>query len=102
MASPRSYKNVYTILEKVKKGENTLSSIVKAVRSRDAENYLSDDYEVDFEESGSGGFGWSDIEVAPNDLVKMDSKSGSYIFERDGVTVILNRIKPKTFSFDAF
>jgi hypothetical protein len=47
-------------------------------------------------------YGWLEIELNAGDLVKMDSKSGRFIFEKDGVTVILNRIREKSFSFDAF
>lgn len=47
-------------------------------------------------------YGWMEIELNPADLVKLDTKTGRFIFEKDGVTVILNRIRERSFNFDAF
>ena len=53
--------------------------------------------EEDEEESG-----WFDEEFEAGDLVKFDSKSGQFIFEKDGVTLILSKVKERSFNFDAF
>jgi hypothetical protein len=55
------------------------------------------DLEEDEEESG-----WFDMDFEPGDLIKFDSKSGQFIFEKDGVTLILSKIKERSFNFDAF
>ena len=47
-------------------------------------------------------YGWMEVELTASDLVKMDSKSGRFIFEKNGLTVILNRMQTRTFNFDAF
>lgn len=47
-------------------------------------------------------YGWMEIGLNPGDLVKMDSKTGRFIFEKDGVTVILNRVRERSFNFEAF
>ena len=47
-------------------------------------------------------YGWMEIELTANELVKMDTKSGRFIFEKDGLTVIMTRQRQKTFNFDAF
>ena len=47
-------------------------------------------------------YGWMEVELKPADLVKLDTKSGRFIFEKGGVTVILNRIRERSFNFDAF
>jgi hypothetical protein len=46
--------------------------------------------------------GWFDGEFGPGDLVKYDSKSGQFIFEKGGVTLILSKVKERYFNFDAF
>ena len=46
--------------------------------------------------------GWHDAEFGPENLVKFDTKKGLFIYEKDGVTVILTREKAKYFNFDAF
>lgn len=53
-------------------------------------------------ESDEKEYGWMEIELKPSHLVKFDTKSGRFIFEKDGVTVILNRIAERSFNFDAF
>ena len=47
-------------------------------------------------------YGWLEIDLKPADLVKLDTKTGRFIFEKDGVTVILNRVRERSFNFDAF
>lgn len=47
-------------------------------------------------------YGWMEIDLNSGDLLKMDTKAGRFIFEKKGVTVILNRVREKSFSFDAF
>ena len=47
-------------------------------------------------------YGWMEVELSANDLLKMDSKAGRFIFEKNGITVILNRMQTRTFNFDAF
>ena len=46
--------------------------------------------------------GWHDAEFGPENLVKFDTKKGLFIYEKDGVTVILTREKAKYFNFNAF
>jgi hypothetical protein len=47
-------------------------------------------------------YGWVDEEFAAGDLIKFDSKTGKFIFEKNGLTVILSRMKTRTYNFDAF
>ena len=47
-------------------------------------------------------YGWLEVELKPSDLIKLDTKTGRFIFEKDGVTVILNRVRERSFNFDAF
>lgn len=46
--------------------------------------------------------GWGDEEFTTDDLVKFNNKTGQFIFEKDGVTMILVKDTPKYFNFDAF
>ena len=46
--------------------------------------------------------GWNEREFGNDDLVKFNSKSGQFIFEKDGTTVILMKETTKYFNFDAF
>jgi hypothetical protein len=46
--------------------------------------------------------GWGDADFTNDDLVKFNNKTGQFIFEKDGVTMILAKETPKYFSFDAF
>jgi hypothetical protein len=57
---------------------------------------------VNSEEEDEEESGWFDMEFEPGDLIKFDSKSGQFIFEKDGVTLILSKIKERSFNFDAF
>ena len=46
--------------------------------------------------------GWGDEQFTTDDLVKFNNKTGQFIFEKDGVTMILVKDTPKYFNFDAF
>ena len=46
--------------------------------------------------------GWGDEQFTTDDLVKFNNKTGQFIFEKDGVTLILMKETPKYFNFDAF
>jgi hypothetical protein len=46
--------------------------------------------------------GWGEEDFTPADLVKFNNKSGQFIFEKEGVTMILTKERPKYFNFDAF
>jgi hypothetical protein len=46
--------------------------------------------------------GWGEEDFTPTDLVKFNNKTGQFIFEKDGVTMILTKERPKYFNFDAF
>jgi hypothetical protein len=52
------------------------------------------------EENEDGG--WGEEDFAPDNLVKFNNKTGQFIFEKDGVTMILTKERPKYFNFDAF
>ena len=46
--------------------------------------------------------GWGDIDFTQDDLVKFNNKTGQFIFEKNGLTMILVKDTPKHFNFDAF
>ena len=46
--------------------------------------------------------GWGEEDFGQEDLVKFNNKTGQFIFEKDGVTMILTKERPKYFNFDAF
>jgi hypothetical protein len=46
--------------------------------------------------------GWGDEDFTTDDLVKFNNKTGQFIFEKNGVTLILIKETPKYFNFDAF
>jgi hypothetical protein len=46
--------------------------------------------------------GWGEGEFTQADLVKFNNKTGQFIFEKEGVTMILTKERPKYFNFDAF
>jgi hypothetical protein len=46
--------------------------------------------------------GWHDDEFGSAHLIKFDTKKGLFIYENDGMTVILTREKEKYFNFNAF
>jgi hypothetical protein len=46
--------------------------------------------------------GWGEEDFTPTDLVKFNNKTGQFIFEKEGVTMILTKERPKYFNFDAF
>jgi hypothetical protein len=45
---------------------------------------------------------WGDEDFTTEDLVKFNNKTGQFIFEKNGVTLILIKETPKYFNFDAF
>ena len=55
--------------------------------------------DVDEESEDSG---WNEREFGNDDLVKFNSKSGQFIFEKNGTTLILMKETAKYFNFDAF
>ena len=61
-----------------------------------------DELDEDNEPTDKKEYGWMEVELTASDLVKMDSKSGRFIFEKNGLTVILNRVQTRSFNFDAF
>lgn len=46
--------------------------------------------------------GWGDEDFTTDDLVKFNNKTGQFIFEKNGATLILMKETPKYFNFDAF
>ena len=46
--------------------------------------------------------GWGEEDFGQGDLVKFNNKTGQFIFEKEGVTMILTKERPKYFNFDAF
>jgi hypothetical protein len=46
--------------------------------------------------------GWGEKSFTTDDLVKFNDKTSQFIFEKDGVTLILSKEVPKYFNFDAF
>jgi hypothetical protein len=46
--------------------------------------------------------GWGDEDFTNDDLVKFNNKTGQFIFEKNGATLILMKETPKYFNFDAF
>jgi hypothetical protein len=46
--------------------------------------------------------GWGEEDFTQDDLVKFNNKTGQFIFEKQGVTMILTKERPKYFNFDAF
>jgi len=46
--------------------------------------------------------GWHDTDFSADNLVKLDSKAGHFIFEKDGATLILSKQQSRYFNFDAF
>jgi hypothetical protein len=61
-------------------------------------------YEDVADEDGDFGWDWERIRFTPTDLTKIDSQTGKFVFvDKDGVTLVLNKIKEKSFSYyDAF
>ena len=57
---------------------------------------------INVEEEDGEDSGWSDREFGNDDLVKFNSKSGQFIFEKNGTTMILMKQVTSYFNFDAF
>lgn len=53
-------------------------------------------------DEGDEDDGWHEKEFTNDDLVKFNNKTGQFIFEKDGITMILLKESPKYFNFDAF
>lgn len=53
-------------------------------------------------DEGDEDDGWHEREFTNDDLVKFNNKTGQFIFEKDGITMILLKESPKYFNFDAF
>ena len=45
---------------------------------------------------------WGEGDFTTDDLVKFNNKTGQFIFEKEGVTMILTKERAKYFNFDAF
>jgi len=45
---------------------------------------------------------WGDEDFTSDNLVKFNNKTGQFIFEKNGVTLILMKETPRYFNFDAF
>lgn len=62
------------------------------------------DLESDTDEDGIFDWDWNTIEFAPNDIKKIDSQGGKFVFANpDGIQLVLSKVKEQTYSyFDAF
>jgi len=59
------------------------------------------------EQQGDDGdldWDWERVRFSPADLTKIDSQTGKFVFvDKDGTTLVLNKVKEKSFSYyDAF
>jgi hypothetical protein len=54
------------------------------------------------EDDDSNDDGWGDEDFTQDDLVRFNNKTGQFIFEKNGLTLILVKDTPKYFNFDAF
>jgi hypothetical protein len=54
------------------------------------------------EDDDSNDDGWGDEDFTQDDLVRFNNKTGQFIFEKNGLTMILVKDTPKHFNFDAF
>jgi hypothetical protein len=45
---------------------------------------------------------WKEAEFSSNHVIKFDTKAGQFIFEQDGVTMILSKVQSRSFNWDAF
>jgi hypothetical protein len=57
---------------------------------------------LDSDDEENGDSGWNEREFGTDDLVKFNNKTGQFIFEKNGTTMILMKETPKYFNFDAF
>ena len=57
---------------------------------------------LDSDEENGEESGWNEREFSNDDLVKFNNKTGQFIFEKDGTTMILVKETTKYFNFDAF
>ena len=63
---------------------------------------VSNVIEIDEGDEDDEDDGWHEREFTNDDLVKFNNKTGQFIFEKDGITMILLKESPKYFNFDAF
>jgi len=61
-------------------------------------------FEDEKDEDGDFNWDWERIRFSPADLTKIDSSTGKFVFVgKDGTTLVLNKIKEKSYSYyDAF
>ena len=57
---------------------------------------------LDSDDEENEDSGWNEREFGTDDLVKFNNKTGQFIFEKNGTTMILMKETPKHFNFDAF
>jgi SpoVK/Ycf46/Vps4 family AAA+-type ATPase len=57
---------------------------------------------LDSDDEDDEDSGWNEREFGTDDLVKFNNKTGQFIFEKNGTTMILMKESPKYFNFDAF
>ena len=62
-------------------------------------NPLMGDFSIDYVTGldDDGDPNWDDIHISPNNLVKVDSNEGTFVFKVENGTVKLSREKPKTY-----
>ena len=61
-------------------------------------------FEDEKDEDGDAVWDWERVRFSPADLTKIDSQTGKFVFvSKDGTTLVLNKVKEKTYSYyDAF
>jgi hypothetical protein len=62
-------------------------------------NPLMGDFSIDYVTGldDDGDPNWDDIHISPNNLIKVDSNEGTFVFKVENGTVKLSREKPKTY-----
>jgi hypothetical protein len=76
-------------------------SLKKAEPEQTKGSTLSAAITLDEDENGED-CGWNERDFSNDDLVKFNSKTGQFVFETEGTTLILMKESPKYFNFDAF
>ena len=61
-------------------------------------------YDDEKDDDGDCEWDWERVRFSPADLTKIDSQTGKFVFvAKDGTTLVLNKVKEKTYSYyDAF